>query len=151
MKFYLDCEFDGYGGELLSLALVPERKSLRSLYWVRDPMPPITDQWVAENVIPLMDIDTASVGSLAHLARYLEDHLKGLSSVHIIADWPDDIAYFCKALLVGPGQRIDTPPLTFEVVRLDAYPTTLPGAVQHNALWDAMALRHLMATPEPQP
>lgn len=36
------------------------------------------------------------------------------------------------------------PHLTFEVIRVDAYPTTLEGAVQHNAWWDAMALRHLL-------
>ncbi len=30
----------------------------------------------------------------------------------------------------------------FEMHRVDAYPTMLPGAVQHNAYWDAMALRH---------
>lgn len=40
----------------------------------------------------------------------------------------------------------DMPPLRFEVSNLDAYPTDLPGAVQHNAWWDAMALRHLLTT-----
>jgi hypothetical protein len=34
------------------------------------------------------------------------------------------------------------PSIKFEMHRVDAYPTTLPGAVQHNAYWDAMALRH---------
>jgi hypothetical protein len=31
---------------------------------------------------------------------------------------------------------------------VDAYPTTLDGAIQHNAWWDAMALRHLLAHPD---
>ena len=33
------------------------------------------------------------------------------------------------------------PRMTFEIVRVDAYPTSLEGAVQHNAFWDALALR----------
>jgi hypothetical protein len=31
--------------------------------------------------------------------------------------------------------------MTFEVHNVDCYPTALEGAVQHNAWWDAMALR----------
>ena len=42
---------------------------------------------------------------------------------------------------------VNIPHLSFEVHRVDAYPTALPGAVQHNAWWDAMALRHLLTQP----
>lgn len=43
----------------------------------------------------------------------------------------------------GPGTMIEVrPSIKFEMHRVDAYPTTLPGAIQHNAYWDAMALRH---------
>lgn len=34
--------------------------------------------------------------------------------------------------------------LTFEVHNVNAYPTTLPNAVQHNAWWDAVALQHAL-------
>lgn len=36
------------------------------------------------------------------------------------------------------------PRMTFEVHNVDCYPTTMKGAVQHNAWWDAMALRHTL-------
>ena len=60
-------------------------------------------------------------------------------AIHIIADWPEDIAHFCRALITGPGIRINTPPLTMEIRRdLDAV-SELP----HNALADARAIRRL--------
>lgn len=65
----------------------------------------------------------------------------------IIADSPVDIGRFCAALSTsedGGWASADYPRMTFEVHNVDCYPTTLPGAVQHNAWWDAMALRHLV-------
>lgn len=38
--------------------------------------------------------------------------------------------------------------MTLEVNNVDAYPTELEGAVQHNAWWDAMALRHRAVNPK---
>lgn len=76
---------------------------------------------------------------MAHaLADYL---LTDESEIVIEADWPEDIAHPCKALLVGPGRRVKTPPLAFVMNPVESYPTTLEGAVRHNAWWDAMALR----------
>jgi hypothetical protein len=62
----------------------------------------------------------------------------------IFADWPDDIRYFCELIITGPGTMVNISNLTFRVVRCDAYPTDLNGAIQHNAYWDAMALRHVL-------
>ena len=76
------------------------------------------------------------------LSNMIAAFLKGDGCPEIIADWPDDIAYFCKAIVTGPGQMVNIRFLRFELHRVDAYPTTLPGAVQHNALWDARTLRH---------
>jgi hypothetical protein len=59
-------------------------------------------------------------------------------SIHVIADWPEDISHFCQALITGPGERINTPALTMEVRRdLDL----IPSATPHNALADAWAIR----------
>jgi hypothetical protein len=60
---------------------------------------------------------------------------------HVIVDWPDDIRYLCQSLITGPGTMVNVQRLVFDMIRVDAYPTTLPGAVQHNAWWDAMALK----------
>jgi hypothetical protein len=59
----------------------------------------------------------------------------------VISDWPDDIKYFCQELITGPGKMVDIPGITFEVVRVDAWPNKIPGALQHNAYWDAIALK----------
>ena len=40
------------------------------------------------------------------------------------------------------------PGFSASCVRVDAYPTDLPGAVRHNAWWDAMALKHLLSKDE---
>jgi hypothetical protein len=142
MRYFLDTEFNGMGGDLISLALVCEDG--RELYLAiqcRNPVP-----WVANNVIPiiscagalpLMFVRTPEMIGMA-IATFLERD----PSPNIIADWPDDIAYLCKSIVVGPGKMVNIPSIKFELHRVDAYPTTLPGAIQHNALWDARALRH---------
>lgn len=66
----------------------------------------------------------------------------------IVADWPDDIKYMCQALITGPGEMVDIPCIRFELARVDAYPSRLVGAIQHNALWDARALRALFIKPK---
>lgn len=147
MRYYLDCEFNGMGGELLSLALV--REDGRPLYLVNELYDAdALDPWVKANVMPLMyapvhlnDAEMAGT-KLSAFAGYLHAYLKGDPDPVIITDWPDDIKYFCQCVIVGPGQMLDIPSLKFEMHRVDAYPTTLPGAIQHNAYWDAMALRH---------
>ena len=144
MNFYLDCEFDGWMGPLISLALVSEDGD--EFYWaVGDNEGWVKDAWVKENVLPVLRCPGAKVTQHHNLPGGIERflaHAAKQTNAHIIVDWPDDVAYFCRAMIVGHGARINTPPLTFEVTRYDAYPTTLEGAVQHNALWDARALKH---------
>ena len=146
MRYYLDTEFDGFGGNLLSLALI--REDGPSLYLVYTDHA-AQEPWVRENVLPIMRsvpyevtvVNCSMQGGAARIAEFLA----GDDMPHINTDWPDDVAYFCKAIIVGPGFMVDIPHLMFEVHRVDAYPTDLPGAVQHNAWWDAMALRQLLA------
>jgi hypothetical protein len=141
VRYYLDTEFDGFGGDLISLALV--REDGASLYRILKFS--ADDEWVLKNVVPILDSCPVRAGpaiSHAALAGAIEDFLTGDPNPVIVADWPDDVAYFSKALITGPGTMIAIPRVTFEVRRVDAYPTTLHGAVQHNAWWDAMALRH---------
>ena len=147
MKYYLDCEFDGLGGDLLSMAIVSEFG--RSMYVVMDQA--ACDPWVQTHVVPLLANAQLNVpypcifgADAEQLSTALETYFEGENEIHIVADWPDDINYLCNALVTGPGTMINIPGITFEVVRVNAYPTDLPGAVQHNAWWDAMALRHLM-------
>lgn len=148
MRYYLDCEFNGMGGELLSLALVCENQTRHSLYLVREGMPDV-EPWVAENVLPMIHADMNAPGPrivlvapLSEWASAIESILEGDSDVTIVTDWPDDIKYVCELIITGPGTMINVrPSIKFEMHRVDAYPTDLPGAIQHNAYWDAMALR----------
>lgn len=141
-NYYLDTEFNEFGGELISLALVREDTGAY-LYVATECKEP--GDWVAANVIPIIDAPGADAVRILpnSFGRFIADFLDGDQRPHIISDWPDDIRYFCQALITGPGEMVAIPALTFELRRVDAYPTMLPGAVQHNALWDARALRHL--------
>lgn len=147
MKYFIDCEFNSFGGELLSLALIREDgKSLYLLY----PEPEYINTWVLENVIPFMEelperIERHYLADWQEGAMRIAEFLQEDSGIpHIIADWPDDIKYFCQAVITGPGQMASIPRLAMEVVRVNAWPNNLEGAVQHNAWWDAFALRFLI-------
>ena len=143
MRYFLDCEFDGHAGPLLSLALVSEvglglhvRTQARA-----------SDPWVIENVEPLMDNHRAHLQvecEINQVGGKIRAFLGIDDAPVIIADSPVDIGRFCTAISTGEDggwASADYPRMTFEVRNVDCYPTTLPGAVQHNAWWDAMALR----------
>ena len=152
MNYFLDTEFNGFGGELISLALV--REDGLSGYWVLELTSGATEwrdhtglhPWVAENVIPKLwewpDAGPRILWEPKRAARDIAFFLAGDSDPVIIADWPADIRYFCGLIELPDGQMVSIPRLAFRMVRVDAYPTTLDGAVQHNAWWDAIALRH---------
>jgi hypothetical protein len=146
MKYYIDCEFDGLGGDLLSMGIVSEQR--RSLYVVMDQI--AFDPWVRANVVPLFfkvpedRIDFVEFrADHEELTTLLQSYFLGDEYPHVIADWPDDIQYLCNALITGPGTMINVPRMIFELRRVDAYPTDLEDCVQHNAYWDAVALRHV--------
>jgi hypothetical protein len=142
LRYYLDTEFNGFGGVLMSLAMV--RQDGPSLYLLYE-TPRELDPWVKRNVVPRLGsvppgVEMRQVGQ-ADGARAIADFLKGDSDPDVIADWPDDIRLFCAALMLGPGSTVLLERLKFEILRVEPYPTDLPGAVEHNAWWDAMALR----------
>lgn len=144
-RFYIDCEFDGHSGPLLSMALV--REDGRSIHIAttgeaRDP-------WVVANVVPIMGMHQATLNwSGVHLndvGTVIRHFLGDVENPVIVADSPVDIWRFCSAISTsstGGWASAEYPTMTFEVHNVDCYPTVLKGAVQHNAWWDAMALRH---------
>ena len=142
MKYYLDCEFNGFGGELISIALVAETGASIYCVLVREPDAP-TEAWVAANVIPILDDcpKPPLVVRRSHASAMIADFLAWDQAPVIVADWPDDIRYLCELLITGPGKCVKLDGLKFEWVRVDAWPNEIAGAVQHNAWWDAQALR----------
>lgn len=157
MRYFIDCEFDGFRGPLISMALV--REDGRSLYFViSGAEEAATDEWVKANVLPILkDSPEAPYVLLPeHAAMAISQFLDGDEGVHIVADWPDDLRHFCDLIVVEPGQMIPLPSFTMEVKRVDAYPTEVEGAVRHHAWWDAVALmdkveRLEAATAQPEP
>lgn len=145
MKYYLDTEFNGFLGELISLAMVAEDG--RELYLSNIDRLENNVEWVRDNVIPILTVPGAEplCSNLEQISHDIGKFLAHDSHPHIVVDWPDDIKYFCEAIITGPGEMIAVPRLEFELVRVDAYPTKLLGAVQHNALWDARALQFAIA------
>jgi hypothetical protein len=130
MKLFIDCEWNSFGGELISLALVSEKgHEFYEVLGCNNPEP-----WIIENVMPKLYKDSIN---LVTFKSKLMQYLMQFESIHIIADWPEDIEWFCRCLIVGAGMRINTPPLTMEIVRIDTVSDD-----PHNALADARALKN---------
>ena len=150
MRYFLDTEFNGFGGGLLSLALVPEdgTEFYATLACDDDMLP-----WVERNVVPYLD--HVPVGLVApritrqDAAAELSHYLAVDPAPVIVADWPEDIAQFCSLLMTGPGEMVPVPRLTFELVTLGGFSTAANSAVPHNALHDTRALKEHVLGLEP--
>jgi hypothetical protein len=147
MRYFLDTEYNGWGGALLSLALVPDDGE--ELYLTLDWNGPLED-WVERNVVPYLDMVADTLVSprmsRADAARMISHYLAGDPDPLIVADWPEDIAQFNMLLLNGPGVMVEVPPLTFKFVELSGFSTAANSKVPHNALHDARALRdHILS------
>ena len=144
MLYCLDCEFNGFGGELISLALSGEAGEL---YLVRpeDELNAMdAHDWVAEHVLPFLSLSDArpTVVPLAKFGRAIQAFLSSDPAPTVVADWPEDLMHLMQCLIIAPGQMVKIPDLTLRLLHASAYPSEITDAVQHNALWDARALRH---------
>ena len=151
MRYFLDTEFNGFGGELISIALVPEYGDQE--FYAVVPLAGEPHPWVARHVLhylgavpPGLSAEPAPRDVVAKdLALFLRHDDEPL----IVADWPDDIAYFCKLLMTGPGQMVAVGKLRFLLVNNGGFSTAENSRVPHNALHDARALRdHVLAQVE---
>ena len=142
LRYFLDTEYNGWGGALLSLALVPEDGE--ELYLTLDWIGPL-DEWVERNVVPYLDTVPDSLISTRmsreDAARTIAHYLAGDNEPLIVADWPEDIAYLNALLVTGPGVMVEAPGLRFEFLPLAGFSTAANSKVPHNALHDARALR----------
>jgi len=130
VRIYIDTEFNEFKGELISMALVAEDGS--EFYEVLECTNP--KSWVAQNVMPILNKDPIP----DHIFRMkLFGFLNEFTSLHLIADWPEDIAHFCAAIITGPGIMLNIPNFTCEV-RRDL--SAVNSKLLHNALADARAL-----------
>ena len=143
MRYFLDTEFNGFGGELISLALVPDHGD-QEFYALLE-LPEEIHPWVARHVVPYLNSVPTGVqhGTMTRLqaAEALVAYFAGDTDPVIVADWPDDIAYFCALLITGPGDMVPIGSLRFEFVSSPGFSTAAISKVPHNALHDARALR----------
>ncbi len=142
MRYFLDTEFNGTDGALLSLALVPEHGDQE--FYVTLPQPDEIHPWVAKNVIPYLRFVPPGVDhdlSREQAAQHLEAYLAHDQDAIIIADWPDDLAYFCRLMITGPGDKIAVGALKFELINGMGFSAAASSKVPHNALHDARALK----------
>jgi len=135
MKLWIDCEFNEFGGDLISMALVAEdgQEFYEVLNLENDEK---YGSWVYFNVVPWLNKDPITK---QEFQQKLWMFINQWEEVHIVADWPDDIRYFCAALITGPGQALNTPlKLTMQI---DRELNTLDSKILHNALEDARSIK----------
>jgi hypothetical protein len=136
MRYFLDAEYNGFGGELISLALVPEDAGVPPFY--EAVVCPAPTAWVAEHVLPVLRTTPLSAAEMAdRFADYLIDDPAPL----LVADWPEDIAHAARLLVTGPGQMKPVRSIRFELVDPELLFSDGVSAVPHNAHSDASALR----------
>lgn len=108
MRYFLDAEFNGFGGQLISLALVPGDAEAASFYEVLPCHEPV--QWVVEHVLPVLQRASISRDEvIRRLATYLRDDAEPV----VVASWPEDIANLALLMITGPGWRMPLPRLIF--------------------------------------
>jgi len=147
LRYFLDTEYNGWGGALLSLALVPEDGE--ELYLTLDWQGAL-EPWVERHVVPYLnavpDSLTSPQTSRADAARTIAHYLAGDPDPLIVADWPEDIAHLNMLLVTGPGVMAEVPGLRFQFMPLSGFSTAANSKVPHNALHDARALRdHILS------
>jgi hypothetical protein len=141
VRYFLDTEYNGIGGALLSLALVPDAGD--ELYLTLKVGEPLVD-WVEQHVVPyLHSVPDGLYHRLDRVtaAHELATYLSPDRDPVIVADWPEDIAQFCNLMVTAPGDMIDLRRLTFRLLPLSNFSTAENSKVPHNALHDAHALR----------
>ncbi len=143
MRYFLDAEFNGFGGQLISLALVPKGLEAAPFYEAlacAEPTP-----WVVEHVIPVLQTQPISRPEMiTKLAAYLRDD----SEPVVTADWPEEIAHLTLLMLTGPGWRMPSPRLIIELLDLPLFDSAALSGMPHNAFHDAIALRSYVLAQE---
>ena len=136
MRYFLDAEFNGFGGQLIALALVPDDVGAAPFYEVLPCSEPVP--WVVEHVLPVLQrTATARDEVTRRLAAYLRNDPEPI----VVSDWPEDVAHFALLMVTGPGWRLPSPRLIVELLDLPLFDSAVLSEMPHNAKYDAEALR----------
>ena len=137
MNLFLDTEFDGSGGALISLAIAAPDG--RHWYGIFDDC--CRDEWVAEHVAPKLYAMQPTIQGDRDVLRFsLREFLKARENCTIWADWPADFEYLLGLMREDHYGESFMIPCTLQLI------VTPPGEPEpehpHNALSDAIALMH---------
>lgn len=138
MKVFLDCEFNGFGGELISMALVCESgEEWYQCIHTKETLLP----WVSENVVPVLGkepIDRLAFRESLHKFLKFKCGFRPM----VVADWYTDFVHFFDEMQ-GPDYGSS---LSLECEAVLAPSIKYTSNVPHNALEDARAIaRTVMA------
>jgi hypothetical protein len=131
----LDSEFDGHGGDLVSLALAAEDGA----HWYGVFETVVMDGWVQEHVEPHLYTMKPTIQGDEDVLRFsLKEYLLSRSGCTIYADWPADFEHLMRLMCGGHYGESFMIPCTMQLI------VTPPGEpkpeIPHNALSDAIAL-----------
>lgn len=133
MRLFIDCEFNGAMGSLISLALLSE-DGKQHFYEVVDITEPV-EPWVKDNVMTVLEKPAIPY---AEFQRKLHAFLKKFPAVQVVADHPEDILRLCRCLIYSGGKWMEDLVISFEV---NAKISAKASKVPHCAWHDAVALR----------
>lgn len=132
-RIYIDCEFNGGRGALISMALVSDYGEFYEVVDCAEPIQP----WVAQNVMPILGKPPIPMDEFyRRLLCFLQMHREPV----IVSDHPADIAYFANATIVDNMGKCFALAWSASFVPGVHYTSAVP----HNALEDARAIRRVV-------
>ncbi len=134
-RLYLDTEFNGFGGQLISMGMVSPDGN--SWYGVMK-LPDHIDPWVQEHVIPHLGVESWQPLTDASFRASLHQFLVKFKNPEIICDWHADAMFFC-ACLAGEDYASSLD-YAFRLTVLKTPPGQPVSLIPHHALMDAQAL-----------
>lgn len=137
MRYYVDTEFNGNGGQLLSVGIVRQdgEQFYQELHVHELPQP-----WIKKNVVPVMLGRPVSRAACSFgLQQFL---LRDRGPHTFVVDWPEDAVHLGNLMVTDHGTRM--PPRRWRCVLLElpGFHTADHSKRPHNALDDAVALRN---------
>jgi hypothetical protein len=126
---FLDTEFNGFHGHLLSMAICGN--GIEPFYEVIDA--PVTHPWVSEHVAPFFGKEPIPYRIFE---EKLHEYLMHLGHCEVIADWPEDLCHLYRCLCAEGGKMLNFNFTAKLITSGQLFPHT-----PHNALSDAEALR----------
>jgi hypothetical protein len=131
---YLDTEFNGFGGQLISLALV---SPTGDDFYAVCPKPTLVHPWVAEHVMPHLRLQPIT---WHRFRNELADYLRRHNHAEVYADWPEDFVHLMQMICSEGGHAVNVQLSLHLIDTPDLSPCFTGSMVRHNAHDDATAM-----------